>query len=287
MVYSYFPGCTLKNKARDLDEYGRRAAEVLGATLEEIPEWQCCGGVYPLSHDEIAIKLSSVRALAKAGEENRTLVTLCSACHNVIKQVNHDMAADEYVSERANNYLKADGISYHGETKEIHYLELLRDEIGYDQVKKAVKHPFTGKKIGAYYGCLLLRPGNVMAMDNPENPKIMEDFIRAIGAEPVVYAQRNECCGGYLVLEDRTIPEKRVKAILANAKDQGCETLITACPLCYYNLRKHAEGSGVETRYFTELLAEALGVKDPAETPAGADAADAVCPGVRAGKEGA
>ena len=100
MVYSYFPGCTLKNKARDLDEYGRRAAEVLGATLEEIPEWQCCGGVYPLSHDEIAIKLSSVRALAKAGEENRTLVTLCSACHNVIKQVNHDMAADEYVSER-------------------------------------------------------------------------------------------------------------------------------------------------------------------------------------------
>ena len=68
MVYSYFPGCTLKNKAKDLDAYGRAAAKALGAELEEIPEWQCCGGVYPLSHDEIAIKLSSVRALARHGE---------------------------------------------------------------------------------------------------------------------------------------------------------------------------------------------------------------------------
>ena len=27
-----------------------------------------------------------------------------------------------------------------------------------------------------------------MQFDDPENPKIIEDFIRAIGAEPVVYA---------------------------------------------------------------------------------------------------
>ncbi|MDO4619094.1 MAG: CoB--CoM heterodisulfide reductase iron-sulfur subunit B family protein [Lachnospiraceae bacterium] len=262
MVYSYFPGCTLKNKARDLDEYGRRSAEALGATLEEIPEWQCCGGVYPLSHDEIAIKLSSVRALADAQKKDQALVTVCSACHNVIKQVNNDMATDEYIATRANNYLKADGIEYHGETKVIHYLELLRDEIGFDQVKAAVKNPLKGKKIGAYYGCLLLRPSNVMAMDNAENPTIIEDLISALGADAVSYAQRNECCGGYLTLEDKSIPEKRVAAILADAKHAGAEMLVTACPLCYYNLKKHAEGTGIEIVYFTEVLAEALGVKE-------------------------
>lgn len=267
MVYSYFPGCTLKNKARDLDEYGRRAAEALGAVLEEIPEWQCCGGVYPLSHDEIAIKLSSVRALAAARDKEQALVTICSACHNVIKQVNHDMAEDEYIAVRANNYLKTDGIEYHGETRVIHFLEMLRDDIGFDAVKKAVKNPLKGQKIGAYYGCLLLRPSNVMAMDNAENPTIIEDLIRAMGADPVVYAQRNECCGGYLTLEDKAIPEKRAKAILSNAKNQGAECVITACPLCYYNLKKHAEGSGVEVKYFTELLAEALGVKDAGAAP--------------------
>ena len=66
MVFSYYPGCTLKNKAKDLDNYARMSAKALGVTLEEIPEWQCCGGVYPMAKDEIATKLSSVRTLMKA-----------------------------------------------------------------------------------------------------------------------------------------------------------------------------------------------------------------------------
>ena len=262
MVYNYFPGCTLKEKAQDLDTWGRRCAEVLGVPLTEIPEWQCCGGVYPLSKDEIAIRLSSIRALIYARDNGGTLVTLCSACHNVLKQTNFDIADDENFSLKVNNYIASDGQEYHGETKVLHYLELLRDVVGFDAVKKAVKNPLTGRKIGAYYGCLLLRPGRKMAMDNPENPRIMEDLLSAIGATPVIYAQRNECCGGYLTLEDSDLPEKRVKRILANAKAQGAEMLITACPLCFYNLKKYAEGTGVEIRYLTDVLAEALGVKE-------------------------
>lgn len=271
MVYSYFPGCTLKNKARDLDLYGRRAAQALGVTLEEIPEWQCCGGVYPMNEDEIAVRLSSVRALNYAKENGGTLVTICSACHNVIKQVNNDMAADGTISTHANNYLKQDGIEYHGEAREIHYLELLRDEIGYDKVRAAVKNPLKGRKIGAYYGCLLLRPSNVMKMDDAEHPTIMEDLIEAMGAEKVVYAMRNECCGGYQTLEDKEVPAKRARMILENAKDNGADTVITACPLCYYNLKKQAEAEGVRVVYFTELLAQALGVKDENESAAAGD----------------
>ena len=40
MKYSYYPGCTLKNKAQDLDHYARISAEALGFELEEISEWQ-------------------------------------------------------------------------------------------------------------------------------------------------------------------------------------------------------------------------------------------------------
>ncbi len=261
MTYSYFPGCTLKNKAKDLEAYGLEAAKCLGAELAEIPEWQCCGGVYPLSADEIAIKLSSVRALAQAKTAGNDLITMCSACHHVIKQVNRDMAENEYVSIRANNYLKEDGIEYHGETRVIHYLEMLRDDIGFEKIKEAVKAPLTGMKIGAYYGCLLLRPSNVMAMDNAENPTIMEDLIAALGAEPVVYAMRNECCGGYRVMDDPSVPEKRAKTILENAAANGAQMIIAACPLCYYNLQKHAKGTGVEVKYFTEVLAKALGAE--------------------------
>lgn len=261
VTYSYFPGCTLKNKAKDLDAYARASAEALGFTLQEIPEWQCCGGEYPLAKDEIATKLSSVRALADAKKADQPLVTLCSACYNVIKQVNHDMQNDENVILKVNNYLAQDGIEYHGETKVLHFLEILRDQIGWDNVKKAVKNPIK-KKIGAYYGCLLLRPGNVLEFDDPENPQIIEDFIKAIGGTPVIYSQRNECCGAYTMFEDASIPAKRAQNILGNAKDMGADFLVTSCPLCRYNLIKNKGTDGLDVVYFTELLAEALGVKE-------------------------
>lgn len=185
MKYSYYPGCTLKTKAKDLDEYARKSAKVLGFDLEEVENWQCCGGVYPLGTDEIATKLSSVRTLNAAKEKGQELVTICSACHHVIKRVNDDMKNVEDIQIKANNYMKLEE-PYKGETTVLHYLEVLRDRIGFDKLKEKVVCPFEGKKIGAYYGCLLLRPGKVMAFDNPENPTIMEDFIRAIGAEPVI-----------------------------------------------------------------------------------------------------
>jgi len=261
MIYSYYPGCTLKNKAQELDKYARLSAQALGITLEELNEWQCCGGAYSMAKDEIATKLSAVRSLNMAKEQGRDLVTLCSACHNVLKQANNDMANDAEFSFKANNYMQLDE-EYHGETKVIHYLELLRDVVGFDNLKAKVVNPLKGKKIAAYYGCLLLRPGKVMAMDNPENPQIMEDFIRAIGAEPVLYAERNECCGGYIALEDKAQASKNSGRVLDGAKDKQADMLITACPLCLYNLTKNApEASKLPVIYFTELLAEALGVK--------------------------
>ena len=189
MTFSYYPGCTLKTKAQDLDKYARMSAEALGVTLEELPDWQCCGGVYPMARDEIATKLSSVRALNKSKELGQDLVTMCSACHNVIKQVNNDML-DEEIADKVARYMKLDE-PYRGETNVIHYLEVLRDKVGFDNVKSAVKNPLKGKKIAAYYGCLLLRPSRVMQMDDPENPTIIEDLIKALGATPVVYSMRN------------------------------------------------------------------------------------------------
>lgn len=263
MKYSYYPGCTLRTKAKDLDEYARKSAEVLGFDLEEVEDWQCCGGVYPLGTDEIATKLSSVRTLNAAKEKGQDLVTICSACHHVMKRVNDDMKNIEDIQTRANNYMKLEE-PYKGETTVLHYLEVLRDRVGFDKLKEKVVNPLTGKKIGAYYGCLLLRPGKVMAFDDPENPTIMEEFIRAIGAEPVIYPYRNECCGGYISLKEQDMAKNMCNKIMDSAAGFGADILITACPLCKYNLTKNGNTS-LPVYYFTELLAEALGVKEPKE----------------------
>ncbi|HCY51083.1 MAG TPA: disulfide reductase [Clostridiales bacterium] len=259
MKICYYPGCTLKTKAKDLDKYARLSAEKLGVTMEEIENWQCCGAVYPTARDEIATKLSAVRALDYAKHNGGKLLTLCSACHNVIKRTNLDMKNDDNIRSKANAYLKLDE-EYSGETEVIHYLEMLKNVVGFDNIKKAVVNPIN-KKIGAYYGCLLLRPGKDMAFDNPENPTIIEDFITAIGGTPVVYPMRNECCGAYVGLKDKELPKKRSEIVLSSAKEKGAELVITACPLCLYNLQVNG-GEILPVKYFTELLAEALGVKD-------------------------
>ena len=240
MNFSYYPGCTLRNKAKELDLYARASAEALGFTLDELTDWQCCGGVYPLGTDEIASKLASVRALAQARDKGQDLVTLCSACHHVLKRVNDDMRNVEDIRTRANNYMKLE-TPYAGETRVLHFLEVLRDQIGFDQLKKKVVNPLTGRKIGAYYGCLLLRPGKIMAFDDP---------------------YRNECCGGYISLKEADMAKNMSKTIAGSAQGFGAEMLITACPLCRYNINKSQ--AELPVYYFTELLAEALGVKEAA-----------------------
>lgn len=258
MKYSYFPGCTLRNKAKDLDDYARTCAEKLGFSLEELTDWQCCGGVYPLGADEIASKLPSVRALNAAKEQGQDLVAVCSACYHVLKRVNDDMANVADIQTRANNYMALPE-PYKGETRVLHYLEVLRDVVGFDNLKKQVVNPLTGRKIGAYYGCLLLRPSGVMAFDDPEDPSILEDFIRALGAEPVVYPYRNECCGGYISLQDKEQSASLCRRITESAVGFRADCLVTACPLCKYNLDKNGV---LPIVYFTELLAEALGIKE-------------------------
>jgi heterodisulfide reductase subunit B2 len=265
MVYNYYPGCTLSTKAKLLDLYAKRSGEVLGFELKELVDWQCCGAVYPQAEDEIATKLSSVRSLAAAAAIDGKLVTLCSACHHVLKRVNDDMVNNSEIRDKVNAYLELE-TPYAGETQVIHYLELLRDQVGFDKIAEKVVKPLNGRKIGAYYGCMLLRPAGVMQFDDPENPTILEDFLQALGATPVPFDMRNECCGGYMAIKDKNISQGMVREILASARNKGVEELITACPLCNYNIDVNAApAEHLPVHYFTELLAEALGVKEEEE----------------------
>lgn len=256
MAYDYFPGCTLKNKASVLDILAKKAARVLGITMEELPSWQCCGGVYPMAGNETAPKLPAVRALTAAKDDGRDLITVCAACYHVIKSVNDDMKNNLTVQKKANTYLENE-IWYKGETRVLHYLEMLRDDVGFDAVHSKVKNPLN-KKIAAYYGCLLLRPSDIMRFDDAENPRVMEDLINTLGGEAVVYPFRNECCGGYISAEDKNITEKKCKDILNSAVAHGAEMIITACPLCMYHLKKYSD---IPVKYFTEILCEAFGIE--------------------------
>jgi heterodisulfide reductase subunit B2 len=259
--YTYYPGCTLYTKARNLDLCARKAAEKVGFELVEMPSWNCCGAIYNAASDDLAAQVGPVRNLAKASQLGDKLVTLCAACHNVLKRVQNrlDQPGNEVESERLKTFVDE---KYERPVKVLHYLEVLKQEIGWDKIKEKVTKPLGGLKVASYYGCLMVRPKDVLEFDDPENPQVMDDLMRVLGAAPTRFDFKAECCGGYLVVNRRDVAKSASKKILDNAKAWGAEAIVTTCPLCQYNLDKlrvMTDGS-LPVFYFTQLLGVAVGL---------------------------
>jgi heterodisulfide reductase subunit B len=264
--YTYFPGCTLYTKAKKLDDAGRECSRRLGFTLDELPDWTCCGATFPLVNDYHIAMSGPTRILAdtKAAGSDK-LVALCSVCYNVLKRTNHVMRTDNERREKVTTFIERD---YAGEVEVLHYLQVLRDEIGFDALAERVVKPLTGLKVACYYGCLLLRPEKEIGLDRMENPSIFEDFIRALGAEPVEFPYKIECCGAFQTVHSMDIATRCSRDILASAAACGADLVTTTCPLCQFNLddrqpeiRKSDPGfTSIPVVYFTQLLALALDI---------------------------
>jgi heterodisulfide reductase subunit B len=262
MKYTYYPGCTLYTKARNLDLCARKAAEKVGFELVEMPSWNCCGAIYNSGSDDIAAQVGPLRNLAKASQLGDKLVTLCAACHNVLKRVQDrlDAQGNEVERERLTTFVDE---PFERPVKVLHYLEVLKNDIGFDRVKERVTKSLAGLKVASYYGCLMVRPKEVLGFDDAENPQVMDDLMRALGAVPTRFDFKTECCGGYLVVNKREVAKLCSQKILDNAKGWGAEAIVTTCPLCQYNLdslRSAGAPGAIPVFYFTQLLGLAVGL---------------------------
>jgi len=143
MKISYYPGCTLKTKAKNLDKAAVASLEALGIEVEEIDRWNCCGAVHSLTADDLIHQVGPVRNLVRAKEQGATkLVTLCSMCYNTLARANEIMKNDEEKRDTINRFMDEE-IDYMGEVEVVHYLTLLQEEIGWDTLKEKVKVPLT------------------------------------------------------------------------------------------------------------------------------------------------
>ena len=282
MKLHYYPGCTLKEKTTALDISTREAMKRLDIELVEPEGWSCCGAEYPLTEEKIVGLAAPIRVLRQVREEGGDiLVTTCSFCFAVLKRANKAIKDDPVKHKRINAYLRDDiqidpktkekrtGFEdYHGEVQVLHLLEYLRDKIGYDHVRARLKRDFKGLAVAPYYGCRLLRPKEEMAFDEPDSPRIFEDFLEAVGCTAVDYPFKQECCGSYLSV---SLPDAATEAsyrVLRSAGLNGARAVAVTCPLCFYNM-DHRQGaikeayldfSGLPVLFFSQILAWALGV---------------------------
>lgn len=269
MKISYYPGCTLKTKAKNLDRAAIAALEALGVEVQEIDRWNCCGAVHSLTADDLIHQVGPVRNLVRAKEQGATqLVTLCSMCYNTLARANLLMRNDAVKRDTINRFMDEE-IDYCGEVEVVHYLTFLKEAVGWDKLRRLVKVPLAGLRVAPYYGCTLQRPAEV-GIEPFGSFSLMSEMLEALGADVQPFAAADKCCGSYQVLGAQDGNNSAAAAIVNLAAASGIEALATSCPLCEYNLGKQqgrllaasAIDSALPTYYFTQLLALALGVEE-------------------------
>ncbi len=267
MKISYYPGCTLKSKAKNLEDSALASLEALGIEVEEIDRWNCCGAVYSLTNDDLIHMVGPVRNLIRAKEQGADkVVTLCSMCYNTLARANELMKTDEVKRDTINRFMD-DEIDYFGELEVVHYLTLLEQEIGWKKIKDMVKEPLEDVQVSPYYGCTLQRPTDV-GIEPMGSYELMTNLLEALGATVVPFSSADKCCGSYQVIAEEPGENSAAANVLTAAAAAGAEALATSCPLCEYNLGKQQDAlmskekisENVPTFYFTQLLAVALGL---------------------------
>jgi heterodisulfide reductase subunit B len=263
MKLPYYPGCTLYTKAKPLNNSIHAAFNALGVELVELAHWYCCGTTFTLARDNRMSLIAPLRILAKAQKEDGKVIVPCSVCYNTLKRANYIFKEDREALDIINEHLEED---YDTREEVVHPLEFLRDNK--DLLSGKIKKDLKSLNLGCYYGCLLLRPAKELNFDDPEAPTIFEEFASRIGATPVDFPLKVECCGSYLLVNS---PDAAIDAsyrILKNAQGNGADAVVTSCPLCQYNLdalqRKmkliHSDFKEIPVFYFSQLLAVALGI---------------------------
>lgn len=264
MGISYFPGCTLSTKATGYDRSGRAVAAALGIEMNELEEWQCCGATFPLATDNAMAFVAPTRILSQSQRSGGHVTTLCSICFHVLRRTQYFLGEKPEFLERINWFTEE---PYDGSSRVSHFLEVLRDEITWEGLVEKVVHPLKDLKVAPYYGCLLLRPQSEIGLDDPEAPTILHDCLTALGCQVISFPYQAECCGSYLAVSKPDLPQKLTNEILSSARRNGAQAIITACPLCHFNLdypqrpsQSVAPAEPLPVLYFTQLMAVALGL---------------------------
>ncbi len=267
MRISYFPGCTLNTTGKGFDNAVRASLAAVGVDLVELPTWNCCGATFPLIVDNMLELAAPAHVLVAARDAglNGMVTTACTTCYNVLKRTNHFIRQHPEERERIEAFIEAE---YAGEVEVKDILHLLRDDVGFAAVREKVQKPLTDLKVACYYGCMVLRPPAEVAYDNPENPRSLDDLMVALGATPVDFPHKNECCGAYLAVKDAGVTRQMVYTILKSAQAAGAEAMVTNCPLCQFNLDKqqaemqklYAGYRSIPVFYFSQLMGLALGL---------------------------
>ena len=267
MPYNYFLGCVIPGRLPFLEVSARTAFKNIGINVGDQAKCSCCPdptGAAQLDH-ETFLALGA-RNLCLFEESNNNVLSLCSGCTETLKTVKHILDNDEEKKKEINSRLNAIGKNYKGKVNIKHFAEVLYENI--DKIKKKVTKPLKDLRVAGHPGCHYLRPSEIINWDDPLNPKTLDEIIAAIGANPVDYSLKNDCCGNPVEKTDKEISLSMLESKLKSMKDSGTDCIACVCPACYqqfdFNQREINKRKNTDYNfpvfYITELIDLALGI---------------------------
>ena len=261
-VIAYYPGCSLESTATEYDHTFHAVCEALDLELVELPGWVCCGSSPAHTTDPL---LAAYYAIVNLSIVERMgldqMVAPCLGCYQRFRASAHEMARSPELSAKVAEKI---GYEYQGTVETLHAVDVLLERAGIDAIHDRVRKPLEGLKVASYYGCATTRPPMYTGSEEPENPTCMEEIVRVLGAEPVDWSFKTECCGGSLGLSQTSLALELSAHVIEDARACGADVIINACPLCQVNVESRQVqmnlGFEMPVLYITQLMALAFGL---------------------------
>jgi heterodisulfide reductase subunit B len=265
--YALFPGCLMPTEQYAYELSIRETLPLLDVELVDVEDFSCCGEPMKSMNQLLTVYLSA-RNLAIAEKHHLDVFAPCAMCHLALTECQRILEENPAMKERINSMLAAEGLQYTVKRQVVHTVDLLYDLVGIEKIKEHVKKPLNGLKIAAHYGCHILRPSEIDRPDDSENPQKIETILKVLGAEPVGYPQKLDCCGAPLLAN---LPESALTKTgqkLQAIQEQGIQAMVDVCPWCHkmFDSRQTKAGETVAAKldvpvlYLTQLLGLAMGI---------------------------
>lgn len=274
MKYLVYPGCSLEKGAAGYPYWQSTLAVAphLDLELVEVNDWNCCGATEYIALNRMAAYALIARNLALAAQTDHLnqVVAPCSACYLNLSKADTYLSQDPSLAAKVNLALAEGGLRYTpGAIKTRHLLDVIVNDVGYDNVASRVTKPLAGLRVAAYYGCLIGRPAFYGQIDDPEYPTALDKLLKTLGAEVVDYPMKAHCCGGHMTQISESVAFELIHRLVSGAAEYKADMIVTVCPMCQLNLDGFQGGMNrhfktdyhVPVLYFTQTLGLALGLE--------------------------
>lgn len=264
--YALFLGCTIPTKEFGYEASTRRVCEVLGIGLEDLEGYICCGypAETPIAHDTWLAMAAYNIALAE--EKGLDIVTPCNGCFNSLKRANTVLKEDPKLQRRINKFLSKLDRTFKGTVEVKHLAQVLYEHR--EEIREKVNKPLRDISVAPHLGCHIIKPSEFMQVDDPNDPKILDELVEMTGAKSLDYIDKNMCCGNVLRGLEEEVSVSMAREKLKRVKDANADCMTTVCPACHlqYDIgqleikSKYKEEYNIPVLHYPQLLGLALGL---------------------------